>query len=148
MIGIDIEIPPSCRKCPCSEGGGTILANGLFDARCEIEKCHFQTKMDIRPTECPLIDLSKSKWIPCSERMPDTDYDLWSEPVLVTRKGKHPNGEEWYVVEKASYCGELLSSDGKYRDTPGWAIGTNTYSTDYIIAWMPLPEPYKAEEES
>ena len=80
--------------------------------------------------------------------MPDTDYDLWSEPVLVTRKGKHPNGEEWYVVEKASYCGELLSSDGKYRDTPGWAIGTNTYSTDYIIAWMPLPEPYKAEEES
>lgn len=88
----------------------------------------------------------KNEWIPVKERLPETDYELWSDPVLVTRKAYYPNGEKWYKVEKAVYCEELLSSDKKYRDTPGWRIGKNNYSTDCIVAWMPLPEPYTEEE--
>lgn len=101
---------------------GTILANGLFDARCEIEKCHFQTKMDIRSTECPLIDLSKSKWIPCSERLPKDD-----QTVLITHRGGVSVG--WY--------------NGIY-----WERGasTNHRGIKTVVAWMPLPEPYTEEE--
>ena len=71
------------------------------------------------------------------------DEELWSERVLVTRKECYPNGKERRFVEIAFYCERLLSSDGNYCDTAGWAIGKNEYSTDCIIAWMPLPEPYK-----
>lgn len=91
---------------------------------------------------------SKQQWILCTpETMPDTDHELWSDHVLVTRKGHYPNGKEWRIVEKAIYCENLLSSDGRYRDTPGWAIGSNNYNTDCIVAWMPLPEVYKMGKE-
>jgi len=82
------------------------------------------------------------EWVSVKERLPETDYELWSDPVLVTRKAYYPNGEKWYNVEMAVYCEELLSSDGIYRDTPGWAIGKDVYNTKCIVAWMPLPEPY------
>lgn len=91
-------------------------------------------------------DAEQDKWIPVTERPPETDYELWSDPVFVTRRAYYPNGEKWYKVEIATYCEELLSSDGIYRDIPGWAIGKDVYNTDCIVAWCPLPTPYQEEE--
>lgn len=76
----------------------------------------------------------KGKWIPVSERLPNT-LGVYN----VTRKLKE--GETIYFISDASYF------DGQntwHRDT-----GINhgrPYLTD-IIAWMPRPEPYKKEGE-
>ena len=66
---------------------------------------------------------SAQKWIPCSERLPEVH-----DEVLVTARGEVSIA--WLYV------------DGKWRsnDMPQPMFRD-------IIAWMPLPEPYKGEQE-
>lgn len=62
--------------------------------------------------------LEHTRWIPCSERLPDKyTYTLWCASSGYVR-GDYFNGEFWEDAKK--YCYE-------------------------VIAWMPLPEPYKSE---
>lgn len=63
----------------------------------------------------------QQRWIPCSERLPEHSCQ-----TLVTTKW-----DTEYSVEYGFYWGE----DNK------WGIITNN-----VIAWMPLPEPYKGAE--
>ena len=58
----------------------------------------------------------ESRWIPCSERLPDND-----ESVLISNS---------HGVTKAWWNGRSWTS-----------IAVKKYKT--VIAWMPLPEPYK-----
>ena len=67
--------------------------------------------------------LEQKRWIPVSERLPEKD-----EVVLITNK--------WYEVDKALYIG-----DGMFD------IIINYLQKEEVIAWMPLPQPYKAERE-
>lgn len=77
---------------------------------------------------------SAQQWIPCSERLPNTNgvYN-------VTRK-----------ISDGFECRNI--SDTCYYDgTNTWHDDTRVnhgrrYLTD-VIAWMPLPEPYKEERE-
>ena len=63
----------------------------------------------------------EQQWIPCSERLPEDDDD-----VIIT------TGFEIYI--------------GWFdADNHTWRL-RNDYITS-IVAWMPLPEPYKAESE-
>lgn len=59
------------------------------------------------------------KWIPCSERLPEENGEY-----LVTRESK---GIYKFVdiVKKTNTSGDIASD---------------------IVAWMPLPEPYKGEQ--
>lgn len=69
-------------------------------------------------------------WIPCKERLPQED-----EPVLVTDYAGSQH--VWNITRTAlEYLGGLCWEDdyGYYQDL------------DDIIAWMPLPEPYKEKE--
>ena len=65
------------------------------------------------------------KWIPISERLPEKNVE-----VLATT--------EWGAVTIA----EMYSAND-------WFIheGTTNAETDEIVAWMPLPKPYKKSEE-
>lgn len=65
------------------------------------------------------------RWIPVSEMLPEKDVE-----VLVTT--------EWDCIT----IGEMFSSND-------WFIheGATNADIDDIKAWMPLPEPYKAESE-
>ena len=70
--------------------------------------------------------IEPQKWIPCSERLPDV-----AQRVLLSGHGKVMVGR--------------LHSFGKYSLEPTGI--SYIYPKDAIEAWMPLPNPYKEEEE-
>ena len=83
--------------------------------------------------ELPLIT-PRPRWIPVSERLPEDDKD-----VLI------------FTIDESIYkaCHSLKEwTDELYEwfviGTLGWSLA---YEEDEVLAWMPLPEPYKAEIE-
>ena len=73
-----------------------------------------------------------TEWIPCSERLPDI-----GELVLITQN----RGDGDKTVETA-----YLTSDGP--NDLYWSIELfKSRETDEVLAWMPLPEPYREESE-
>lgn len=86
------------------------------------------------------------EWIPCSERLPEDDrcvlvtlvytYESDYKDYDIARCIHFENGECHWCAEKHGY----LEWD-KYSDGRG---GCSLYK---VIAWQPLPEPYKGGEE-
>lgn len=68
--------------------------------------------------------LETQKWIPCSEGLPEE-----GKAVLA-----------WCPTFKNSYC--------VYRKNDAWWIfgAYRTALQEIVVAWMPVPEPYKEEE--
>ena len=69
--------------------------------------------------EGEIYDIDYTGWIQCSERLPEA-----GKYVLRTIRKFGWHGEEYWSVD----IGPYNTNDGS------------------IIAWMPLPEPYKGEE--
>ena len=63
------------------------------------------------------------EWIPCSERLPD-------------KAG-------FYVVTKRQRSGEIQVALGSYRPLFNEWSGNGNFKD--VLAWLPLPEPYKGE---
>jgi hypothetical protein len=87
------------------------------------------TKIPINVFEQLISQESKTRhWIPVSERLPEE-----SGNYLIT------------------YClqGEIETQEAVYvkDEEDKWFDITNIEITLAVIAWMPLPEPYKAESE-
>ena len=64
----------------------------------------------------------EQQWIPCSERLPESDVDVLTQ-----------------------YSDYSMSVDSRTASSSGWFWADG--EDDLPIAWMPLPEPYKAESE-
>ena len=78
----------------------------------------------------PSVTSKKEEWIPCSERLPKPN-----ELVDNVRK-YYLIQDEYGDMHVASYLRN------------GWISIDSFYTLeDDVIAWMPLPEPYKAESE-
>lgn len=79
--------------------------------------------------------LHKTKWISCSERMPDAEYGEGDSVLCCTELGLmyilYWNGGNWCVP-----TGE-----------PHIWVNHKTGWHDRVIAWMPLPEPYREDGE-
>ena len=87
----------------------------------------------------PTVDtVTHGRWIPCTERLPEI-----GDTYIVTGIQKDPHEKEWhYFVDVASNYGDYIDD---YWDTfNDWIEGQETH----IVAWMPLPEPYKMDEVS
>ena len=82
------------------------------------------------------------QWIPCSERLPERIINGDVETVqefFVTVKERWP-GEEWkYHTDVAEFQGDYI--DDVWQTYNDWKEGQEVH----VIAWMPLPEPYKEE---
>ena len=80
------------------------------------------------------------QWIPCSERLPEEDYWTgnnfqYSANVLMT---VYNAGDEETIIDYGH------TTDGKwYSDTTDCYV---PYEWE-VIAWMPLPEPYKENSD-
>lgn len=84
----------------------------------------------------------EQRWIPCSERLPEEREWIGtkrfgttiSDTVLITFNA----GGTRFVKPLSLQNGELSRADKRTMDVfyPGWEM----------VAWMPLPEPYKEEE--
>ena len=89
-----------------------------------MQTIHDMPSADVQPAQ---------RWIPCSERLPEEDGQY-----LITVKYKHVNDSyedvyaehgDWFDGKWDMFCFEHC---GEVED---------------IIAWMPLPEPYKDGEQ-
>ena len=67
-----------------------------------------------------MIGLEENKWIPCSEKMPEDNTDV----IVRFYSG---------TVTEMRYWGN------------GIFQGIYEHTAKTIVAWMPLPEPYKGE---
>lgn len=74
-----------------------------------------------------------SGWIPVEKALPEA-YDIVSKPIL-----ERP----WYLVSRK--CGSCaVASYEKVLGNKVWFGNSIAYHD--VIAWMPLPEPYKPEK--
>ena len=73
------------------------------------------------------------EWIPCSERLPvDDDYRESMECL---------DGCVWYFTDKGS-----MGLGYYYYSTKEWSTLRDLKPDGKVIAWMPLPEPYRGKQ--
>ena len=88
-------------------------------------------QMGIKELEQP-----ERKWLPCSERLPDV-----SGRYLVTR-GLKAAGAIWNRVYIANFS-DLMGLKSSLIFWQGNVGKSDFERLDDVIAWMPLPEPYR-----
>lgn len=81
----------------------------------------YEDREDAKDTNVP------GKWIPCSERLPELNV------LVLTQWGVYYSGE---IRIEILYLNEL----GRWNGALGEPNGK-------VIAWMPLPEPYRENDE-
>ena len=91
----------------------------------------FTTKCEHAIEDAPTIQ-PEPHWIPVTERLPEE-----SGQYLITVKYEHVDGYEDIYAEHGDW------SDGKW-DMFGFG---HCGKVEDIVAWMPLPEPYKGVTE-
>ena len=85
----------------------------------------------------------EQRWIPCSERLPEI-----KQHVLLSCYGRVIYGRMISEDGNSGYpVFEICDSVGEKRPIVLETTVHSKFTTSRIIAWMPLPEPYKAESE-
>lgn len=112
-----------------------IKAKNTSNAMMRVMKAECLAEIDDAPTIEP--ERKTGKWIPCSERLPELDEDGYSDKVLVCF---------------ANFTGCEICEYRDCDDCHGWYVGDTDDNPEdigiHVVAWMPLPEPYKEGEQN
>lgn len=82
----------------------------------------------------------QTRWIPVSERLPERDTD-----VLISYRDKKEKG--YTDIDITSY-GNMYFGVRKVEGVKHWRDPFTYFSSNYeVVAWMPLPKPYKEENK-
>lgn len=111
--------------CHCSECGAKTSVSGLS----MYNFCPNCGAMMVEPLNREVEAEPKTGWIPCSERLPERGFGLH---YLVTIKDGYGFKDDVYEA---------------FFNKNGWLIGDNELADDEVIAWMPLPKPYREDGE-
>ena len=104
----------------------------------EISIEHYN-KMAERLTELEYKEAER-QWTPCSERLPEE-----KDAGILKKLGTNKRSE--YVLATVEVKGERMTVTACTYDGE-WDWNMKYAFPDYkIIAWMPLPEPYKGEQK-
>ena len=79
---------------------------------------------------------SAQQWIPCSERLPQEGQN-----VLITKESFKIKGYEQEVIKAKR------SADPRSGEIEWWSPEFGTLTNKAVLAWMPLPEGYRGEQE-
>lgn len=101
-------------------------------------------------TKESLCDVGTRGWIPVNERLPENDTNvlLWCESYccvgyyierFTVEAPYDYEGSDEYNEEDDTYYVE----EGWYERIYNWGDFSSVWIADRVIAWMPLPEPYK-----
>ena len=85
--------------------------------------------------ETGLKDISKREWIPVSERLPEKNTRCLVTVGL------------FYLTQMATYSNLMGTIDHRIFYQGDYGRENFEDITEYVKAWQPLPEPYKAESE-
>ena len=117
------EYNGGCDTCPCNRTAKEAIENLK-----KLKSFHNGSYGSSIRMAIEALQEQERNWIPVSERLPENGCG-----VLVTVNGKHNNITFVNALEIA-----------EYRNTEGWIIeGYLDWLNPNIIAWQPLPEPYK-----
>ena len=76
--------------------------------------------------------LTAQRWIPCSERLPEEDdYKSCIECL---------DGAVWYFTENGT-----MGLGYYYKSVKEWSTTDDLKTDRKVVAWMPLPDPWKGE---
>lgn len=82
-------------------------------------------------------------WIPCSERLPEEDTE-----VLISYRYKEGEGDTDHVNIDITSYGTTCFGGREIHTLKEWRQPFDYFHANYeVIAWMPLPEPYKGGGE-
>ena len=84
---------------------------------------------------------SAQQWIPCSERLPEKDWNY-----LTFAKWSNDEGFYIQIIPFDTCAGEFGICHEIFDPITLGSIGV-AFDAAKVIAWMPLPEPWKGEED-
>lgn len=88
----------------------------------------------------PAVDIPQ--WISVTKRLPEEDKE-----VLISYRYKEGEGDTSHVKIDITSYGQMYFGGNKVGKTKHWRAPFEYFESNYeVIAWMPLPEPYKKGE--
>lgn len=103
------------------------------------------SKEEAEALEMAISALKREQWIPCSERMPDEH-----ESILAERYGTD-NWRKWMWRNTSDMViATIQLENGGKSVRQAWTHDGKWYVDSIlnviVVAWMPLPEPYKEND--
>ncbi len=88
----------------------------------------------------PAVDIPR--WIPVTDGLPEEDKE-----VLISYRYKEGEGNTSHSKIDITSYGQMYFGGNKVGRVKHWRAPFEYFESNYeVIAWMPLPEPYKGGE--